>query len=248
MLFVRYIITLLLLSCFFEVYAAEKTISLTSAEYPPYYGEKLKDKGPVTEIIAEAYKSVGYRIEVFFFPWKRGEMYARKGVYDGMFPPWHSEEREKYFVFSDPIFPNQIGFYKRKGVSIKFKSFDDLKDLVIGIVRGYVNPKGFDEADLYTVEVTYDIQNLKRLAKNRIDLALIDKRLADFLIDIELPDFRDSLEWMEPALEYKMQYLCISKKTKNPGLLINQFNKGLKSIKKSGMYHRILSKHGFDPI
>lgn len=50
---------------------AEKLISLTSAEYPPYYGKELNNQGPVTEIVNQAFAKVGYKVMIDFFPWAR---------------------------------------------------------------------------------------------------------------------------------------------------------------------------------
>lgn len=203
----------------------------------------MKNNGPVTEIIVEAYKKVGYVVQVSFFPWQRGELYARVGKYDGMFPPWHTKERETYFVFSDPLFPNEIGFYKRKEMNITFKKYEDLKEYDIGICRGYANPDGFDAAGLKTQEVASDVINLKKLAHGRIDLALIDKKLARFFIRTELPQYSDDLEWIEPSLEFKMQYLCVSRRTLDWQKKLDDFNRGLKLLRESGEFEKIILKH-----
>ncbi|MCP4021631.1 MAG: ABC transporter substrate-binding protein, partial [Desulfobacteraceae bacterium] len=60
-----------------QVYAFANEIFLTSAEYPPYFGEKLENQGFITEIIREAFKRVDYKMKVEFFPWARAEMIAK---------------------------------------------------------------------------------------------------------------------------------------------------------------------------
>jgi polar amino acid transport system substrate-binding protein len=227
-----------------QVNADEKLISLASAEYPPYYGEQLKNYGPVTQIIVEAYEEVGYDVDVKFFPWVRGENMAKEGKYDGMFPPWHTKEREDYFVFSDPLFPNNIHFYKLKKTKVAFSSYEDLKGYKIGVVRGYANPAVLAEVDLQFEEVSKDLQNLLKLAAGRIDLTLMDSKLAEFLIRSELPEYTDAFARIDPAVESRMQYLCISRKAVDYQTKLEDFNRGLKLLRESGEYEEILLEHG----
>jgi hypothetical protein len=40
--------------------ANENKVVLAYVDYPPYYGKSLENGGPITEIIVQAYKQVGY--------------------------------------------------------------------------------------------------------------------------------------------------------------------------------------------
>ncbi len=227
-------------------YASEKEIFLTSAEYPPYYGEELENQGCITEIIREAFKRVGYEVKVKFYPWKRAERLAEEGFSDGMFPPWKTEEREKMFVFSNPIPPpNIIGFYKRKDEKITFKTYQDLQPYRIGSVLGYAYPTDFLKSDLRNSKAYTDEMLIKNLVMGRIDLAIIDKMQAEYLLKTKFPKRRGQFEFMEPPLEILQQYLVISKKKKNAQKKVNDFNRGLKTIIDDGTFEKILKKNGF---
>jgi polar amino acid transport system substrate-binding protein len=241
----RIYLTVFLLATLFsqpESYAADKKLSLAAAEYQPYYGEHLPNYGPVTEIIVKAFNKVNYEVSVSFYPWLRGEILAKEGVHDGMIPPWRTKAREAYFAFSEPLFPNELYFYKHKNTHAVFSKQSDLKAYKIGTVRGYANPDWFAEEGLTLEEVSLDLHNLTKLAVGRIDLVLIDKKVAEFLINTEIPEHKNNLERIEPALESRMQYLTLSKKTDNYTKKLADFNKGLKLLKASGEYDKILSK------
>jgi len=228
--------------------AENKSIVLTSAEYAPYYGAALFNRGPVTEIVTTAFETEGYEVKVDFYPWVRAENLARNGKkYDGMFPPWHSEDREQWFVFSKPMFANQIGFYKLKNSPVDFTNYASLKQSnhSIGIVNGYVNPKGFDEAKLNTKNVSSDLLNLRKLVNKRIDLALIDKKLAQYIVFTELSEHLGAIEWIDPPLEKKSQYLVLSKKAVDYQQKMADFNRGLDKISDDGTLAKIMKKHGF---
>ncbi len=245
---IKKVFILLVFAIFLTIqgYASEKEIYLTSAEYPPYYGEELENQGFITEIISEAFKRVGYDLKVKFFPWKRAEGMAKKGFSDGMFPPWYTKEREKWFVFSNPIPPpNTIGFFKRKDKKVTFKTYQDLKPYRIGCVLGYAYSKDYFEAGLKNQKSYTDKQLITILVQGKIDLAYIDKIQATYLLKTKFPKQSDYFEFMEPPLEIKQQHLVISKKTKNTQTKINDFNRGLKMIKDDGTFGKILKKHGF---
>ena len=211
--------------------AAQNKVVLAASEYPPYMGEKLPGQGFITEIIVTAFERVDYEVEVKFFPWARGLEKTKEGHYDGMIGIWQRKEREQWFVFSAPLPPNEIGFYKRVSETIPFERFEDLKPYKIGVVRGYGNPPGFAEADyLKKSVVTDDAQNLKMVALGRIDLALVDRALAQYLIDTKLQDYKNVLEWMDPPLETVDQHLGISKKVANYQQKLADFGRGLKLI------------------
>lgn len=227
-------------------YAETQKIILVSSEYPPYFGKQLANYGGLSEIIVEAYRRVDYEVDIQFYPWVRAIRMATDGDCDGMFALWHTQEREQWAAFSDPLPSNELGFYKRKADQIHFTTFDELKPYRIGTVRGYANPPAFEQATyLQKVEVTKDIQNLKKLANHRIDLVLIDKGLAAYLLETALPEYQETLDWLEPALEITPQYLVISKQTRDYQRKLDDFNRGLAQLIQEGLVDKIRTKHGF---
>jgi len=226
------------------VWAEEKKVVLGAYEFPPFVGEQLPNGGIFTEITVEAFKKVGYQVEVQFLPFARALQYGKDGEVDGIVMFWHNTEREQWFIFSDPLPTSQVGFYKRKNDTISFTTYANLKSYRIGVCRGYANPPGFDEAQLKTDVVTTDKQNLQKLQAKRIDLALIEKRMAQYLIQTEFPQFAAELEWMKPPLEIKQQYLGVSKKAVAYEQKLHDFNQGLKQLTDEGVVKSILAKYG----
>ncbi len=226
--------------------AAEKVISLTSIEFPPYHSKDLMNHGPVTELIITAFERVGYRVEVAYFPWARGEYLASKGdKYHGVISIWYNKNRDKKYFFSDSYMDNEIGFYKRKSNIIQYSSYQALKKYTIGTVIAYANPPGFDSAQLNVKPMVTDMLNIAKLCEERIDLVLIDKLMAKHLLSKTRKKCHDQVDWMLPALEVKPMHLAISRKAKDGLKKVNAFNRGLKLIKKDGTLKSILKKHGF---
>ena len=236
--------TILLIGFSTEGFCVEKKVRLASSEYPPYFGSELKNKGFLTEVTVEAFKRVGYQTEVEFYPFARTFEYGKSGEVDGIIVLWYTKEREQWFAFSNPLPPNLLGFYKHKSEKINFRTYSDLKPYEIGIVRGYANPSGFDEANLHTQAVVKDTQNLFKLYRKRIDLVLIDKGVAQYIINTQYPEYEKKLEWLEPALQVKPQYIAFSKKANNYERKLKDFNLGLIRLTEEGGVREIMNKHG----
>lgn len=223
-----------------------KMIRLSASEFPPYMGETLLAQGVLTEIVFESYKRMGYEVIIEFKPWARALEEAELGEYDGIYGLWHRPEREEWFLFSDPIMANEVGFYKRVGEEIPFAEMKDLEPYVVGVVRGYVNPPEFEAVTtIKRDEAVDDAMNLNKLCHNRIDLALVERGVGIFVLNSQLPECQDKLEWMGAVLTSDPLYLGISKKTAGASTKIADFNEGLKLLTADGTLQEILTKHGF---
>ncbi|WP_163836178.1 substrate-binding periplasmic protein [Spartinivicinus ruber] len=233
------------LSCL-TVQSSEREVKLAYGEYPPYYGKNLVNGGVITEIVKEAFKQVNYEVKIdFIASWARRLEMAKQGGYDGIYSAWYRKDREEFFVFSDPLPANVIGFYKRKEDDISFKSLEELKSYKIGVIVGYSNAPKFKRAKLQTYPVVKEKANIGKLILKRIDLALIDKGVGKYILTNDFPESVDKIEWLSPPIEVVNQHLIISKKAKDFQNKISDFNKGLDIITKKGRLEEILEKHGF---
>ena len=225
--------------------AANRNLDIAATEWPPFYGNELENNGFMSEIIREAFNRVDYDVNVNFLPWKRALDGSKAGRYDGLYTVYYRKEREEWFVFSDPLPANVWGFYKRKDSNISFEKFEDLQPYTIGVVRGYVVPPGFDEANLKTVLAKDDAENLRKLHKGRLDLVLTDKIVAKYIINTEIPDAVTTLEWLDKPVSSEVQFLVFSKKVSDHEKILADFNIGLASMTEDGTLKAIMGKHGF---
>lgn len=82
------------------------------------------------------------------------------------------------------------------------------------MVRGYVNREDFDaDRSLTKDAVTNDWQNLEKLLRGRIDLAVVDRYTGYHLLARNVPALKDRLVFIEPPLEVKLLYVLVPKDT-----------------------------------
>jgi polar amino acid transport system substrate-binding protein len=236
------------LFCLFLVssfaYAHEKKVSLTYLNYPPYCSQHLENGGPMTEIILSAFEHQGYEVSLEQLPWKRAFEWTKEGKFDGIFTGWYRDERTEHFAYSSALPPNEIVLFKQKETEIEFTSYDDLRPYTIGIVNGYANPEGFDEAGLNVAPVIEDKQNILKLGSARIDLALVDKATGNHIIRTQFPHLENKLDWLEPPLKTETQHIMFSRNAEGYQQKVEDFNAGLKHITETGKLQEILNKHG----
>jgi polar amino acid transport system substrate-binding protein len=170
---------------------------------------------------------------------------AKIGKYDGLYSVWYRPEREEWFVFSDALPANELGFFKHKDKDISFGSYDELKPYTIGVVRGYALPPGFEEAGLKTSLGNDDEQNMRKLYKRHVALVLIDKIQAQYIINSTIPEAADKLDWIDPPAHVDIQYLVISKQAPDHQILLADFNSGLAEMTADGTLVAIMTRHGF---
>ena len=224
--------------------SARKTVFLATTQWEPYVGQNLKNTGFVSEIIAEAFKRVGYGVETAFMPPKRVMKQVETGEYVAGYPAYYSAKRTKRFYYSDPIAHSAVGFYKRKDVEIPYKELRDLAPFKIGVCLGFAYPHAFETADYLQKEVAKnEILNLRKLIEKRIDLFITDRTVARAAISTVVPRGKDALEFMGPPLEIRSLHLILGKHRENKRIL-KDFNRGLQMMIEDGTMERILKEHG----
>jgi len=240
-------VLILLFTGLTESGAAEKKISLATLEWEPYVGRKLVNQGFTSEIVSQALKRVGYEVEINFMPWARVITQVKKGKLDAAYPAYYSEERTKTYSVTSSFATGPLGFYKLKKQTVSYKTLQDLKGYKIGVVRGYINTQAFDQANYLKKRVgNSDIQNLRKLSRNKIDLVIIDKLTAQHILNTTFTEGRDQLEFLEPPLEEKSLHLIFSRKIKNFQQKTLDFEKGLQAIIADGTVKEIMKRHGFE--
>ena len=215
----------------------QKKVYFTSLEWPPYSGAALRGQGASVAVARAAFEVMGYELQVDFFPWARtvGLAKSEGSRYHGYFPEYYSADIEQEFLFSDPMGTGPLGFAQQAVRPIIWNELDDLSNYKIGVVRGYVNTEELDKriADgrIKAEPVVADVDNIKKLSVGRLDLAVIDPNVFDYLLTHkpELKRSKGLVTINSKILENKELFLCF-KNTEEGRELRAIFNQGLKKI------------------
>ncbi|MFC3531859.1 substrate-binding periplasmic protein [Vogesella facilis] len=239
--------SLLLLLLLSPVCLAARQVVLTATEFPPYTSTAQPEDGVMVALTRAAFAQRGLQLRVEFRPWARALAGAQDGRFAGVLALWYSPERAERLFYSLPLFSTTVGFYARCDRPIDVSSLPMLQRYRIGTVRGYKNPDSFEQAGLRGIDADDDLINLKKLAANRLELALMDREVGRYLQEQQLDKTASRLCWQEPAVEAMPLYIGFSKRHPDGGMLQTEFNLGMTMLRQSGDYLRILRRYGVAP-
>jgi polar amino acid transport system substrate-binding protein len=218
-------------------FSADKIVRLTSLDWPPYSGKNLTQQGASVAVAKAAFKAMGYELQVSFFPWSRAVALAKDGKsnFSGYFPEYYSDDTAKDFIYSNAMGSGPLGFAERKDNSIIWTNLDDLKPYKIGVVQDYINTTEFDSMvaskALKTSSTTSDTKNLLKMINGRLDLAVVDRNVMNYLFKTDewLAQKSDNAQFNSTLLEDKKLFICFKKNGKGAELA-DIYNEGLKKI------------------
>jgi ABC-type amino acid transport substrate-binding protein len=254
--------------------AAQKQVKLLSLTWEPYAGPDMPKQGISAAIVSMAFEKAGYTVQIEFHNWDQSLELAKQGQADGLFPTYHTEEREAHFIYSEPFGKSYLGLCKMRPVhsfspgGIEYdkkkryrreliqyqtdpridqtQALRDLKQYKFGVGRGYANTPEFDAADFLTkIEAANDEENILQLLQGEVDLIVIDKYVAKNIIAKKFPWRTGDVEFMEPPLSVRDLFLTVSKKADDAKAKVKEFNAGLKILQEEGIINRLLRVYGF---
>lgn len=200
-----------------------RLIRLVSLEWQPYAGAGMSDQGASAAVVKAAFQAMGYSVDIDFYPWARAvRLTESANEYDGIFPMYFSAARDRWLNCSGAIGRGPLGFAERSVAPVVWSKLDDLTAYKIGVVRDYVNTEAFDAmvaAGRVDVDaVGSDVQNLQKLAHGRIDLAVIDRNVFDYLQKVAPKESSKdeqadaaALRFNKRLLENKPIYVCFKR-------------------------------------
>ncbi|WP_163831931.1 substrate-binding periplasmic protein [Spartinivicinus ruber] len=222
----------------------EKVINIVTGEYPPWISKSMKHGGFAQHMTSEIYKRAGYQVSYFYYPWARTAKEAQSGKYHASMFWYYSKQREKNFYHSDSLFTEDVVFFHLKTTDIKnWLSLKDLKEYRIGATRGYTYTpefwKAYENGSLNIIVNSSDEINFKMLLKKRIDLFLSATVPGYSLLLKEFSKEQvGTITFFSRPYFSNTNHLIFPKKIADSRMLLEVFNKGLKVIKKEGMYEK----------
>lgn len=184
MIYKKYIVIFFSIFGFINITYSE-VWKITSLEWNPYSGKKLKDYGKSVQLLKNALKKEGIDLKVEFYPWRRSINTAKEAGYLGYFPAW-PEEVKKGFIASNTIDWSNVSVIKVKGTKISYSSINELfRKYRVGLVKSYVYPeKIFNAQNKFHKNIEYsstDTTLVKKLIRKKSDVIITDSIVANYI-------------------------------------------------------------------
>jgi polar amino acid transport system substrate-binding protein len=227
---------------------ATNKVRLAIMEYPPLIGEMLDGYGIEPTIVTAAFREISVDVEYVFFPPARTYQAAKEGLYDGTLGWVWSEERETEFYYSDPIFQAPLQLFHLKEFRFHWEKISDLKGIPIGItVKNYYGPefhRAMDAGILTVDEASKDVVQFDKLLRHRIKLYPMNYYTGYYLIREKFNPEQAALFIHHPRpLKTSEYHVIFSRAVKENETIMKRFNHGLRKLKESGEYDRIVAEY-----
>lgn len=221
---------------------AGERVVLATLEWPPYTGESLPGGGATTEVVREAFRGMGYEVEIRFYPWNRVLNEARmdKDI-AGYFPEYPGHQHTGVFLDSDSVGSSPLGLATRREFVLDWQNLDDLGRYTLGVVAGYANTPEFDallkQGRLSVDQSNTDAINLRKVLAGRVHAAVVDRNVFKHLMatDPMLRKERGELVMNEKLLGINPLVVCFSE-TERGRRLARILNLGLRKIDQDAFY------------
>lgn len=193
---------------------ATHTIYLSATDWPPY-AVAADGSGATEAVVRAAFAAVGYQVVTHYYPWMRAVTLSQGGGrYVGYYPAYASPERQQSCYLSDLVGESPVGLVERRDHGLADKTLDQLQDVGIGVVAGYVNGMEFDrrvqEGKLRVEPANDDLTNLRKAYSGRVAAAVMDRNVMAHLLAVNADQFplANQLVFANPGMSPLTLHVC----------------------------------------
>ena len=244
----------LIILFFAQFSLAQNVVRITAGEWSPYISNDLDYKGLLVQIATEAFAQKGVTLKLGLFPWARATELSKSGEWDGTLAFAKLKEREKFYLFSEPIYIGRYVLFHLKTYPLSWNTYQDLSKVKMASTRGFGGMgdeflKAEKEGVIQVERFTSDTQSFQMLLNKRVQAVPSDLEVGYILLRrLYGSDSTKLFTHAAKPIQESAYHLVISKKTKNAEKIIETFNEGLKQLHTSGRYQEILKSWYLKPL
>ena len=221
-------------------------VTIATGEWPPWSGENLPGQGYVLQLVREAFAETGHTVKYEFYPWARALVVTVEGGVDASAYWYESEKVKKDCYYSDVLTRERIVFFRKKSTRLEgWNTLEDLCAYRIGATLGVTFTEEIvrlGAKGVLTVDLAKDnLTNFRKLVHGRIDLLPSPEVLGlKILRDNFPPDVRKGIVIDPKPVSQRTGHLIFPRKVPASKELLQDFNRGLKMLIRSGRYDELL--------
>lgn len=226
--------------------AAER-LYLYTENFPPYnmslsgraFEHNAEDIGGLcTELVTAALKSTNLEYRIKLRNWDYGYNRALSKPNHGIFCTTYTEDRAPLFKWVGPLTSNLWTVFAAPGSDFQMDELEDAKDKVFGGYRNDVKSEYLIKRGYNVSALDSDDLNPKRLALGQIDLWLADRLGGPYVAS------QQDVEGLVPVFTFNDTKLYLALNPDTPDSVVDELQRGLESIRQSGMFEAIETKYG----
>ena len=214
---------------------------------PTSYVENGKPTGILVDVIHEAFRRAGYKVEVRLMPWARCIAAAKSGAVDGIFSVFKTPERQQFMTYTDEVLITQVqAFFVRADSSLTFDGdLTKLTGISIGVIKKTSYGPRLDAALTTGIFKKIDVAtnselNVRKLIAGRVDMIPSYRNIV--LSTAKTLGSLDKIKQLSPEIEAIPSYLAFTKK-RDFTQLIRDYDKAIASMKKDGSYEQLFNRY-----
>lgn len=226
-------------------FAREKISLVAEDDWYPYSAraENGRPHGFAVDVIKLAYDAVDADVEYKVMPFARCLEEVKLGREIGCFDTAKQEMLDSDFVFpEEPLFTAKLTIYIPSDSGDKNLTFKKLEGKKVGITNGYTYGDEFEKNQNIKKDVSQsDTIVLKKLAKGRLDSAIVYEKCADYIVGQNKSELEHKIKVGGVGKDDKF-YISFSRKHPGAEKAKSLFDKGMKLIKANGKYSELEKK------
>lgn len=223
---------------------ANETARFALGDWEPYTSATDAKSKLLEKVVAEAFKLENVDVHYDYFPWKRSYLSAKEGNFAGTFPWAKTEGHQKDFIIHKmPLINDEGVYFHLKSNPFDWSTIEDLKKYTVGVTLGYKEEAVYKAKGINAEAVPSEDLNFKKILAGRIDVYQTSKIVGYTTIHKLFSPEEAKRFTTHPTPAVKNEFFILfSKKIPNGQALADKFDSGLKKLKESGAYDKIIGE------
>lgn len=216
-----------------------------STQFEPFVIESEGEiRGIDVEIVREAGKLAGIRVEFALMPWLRLEQSLKRGEVDCVAAYFRTAEREAYMLYTGvPLHITTYSLFVHREDARQSVPVEQIKGWRVGVNRGFKTTETFEKAVSEKRITPYELNNTKQgfdmLRRGRLEAVLTNRHVGQYLTREHHPG---AFVALEPSLQATPAYLVFARRPEFEAL-VGRFDEALMKLMTDGTYQSIFLKY-----
>lgn len=221
-----------------------ETVTFAIGDWEPFTSAKDPKSKLTEKVVIEALKLEGLDASFAYFPWKRASTLLEEGGFDGSFPWGLTDDRAKLFHYTTTtVLKDESVYFHLKTTKFDWNTIQDLKKYKVGVTIGFSNEKLYKDLGIPADAVVLEDLNFKKMLVGRLDVYDTSKSVGLALIaKLFTPEEAKLFTYHSKIISNHEYYGIFSKVSPKGKLYADKLESGLKKLKASGAYDKIMSQ------